>query len=153
MSATVGLGPQPLHSDGAHHFEPPDVIGLFSARPNSTPTVVWTPAMTPGPLPSFVRHGVFTVRTVIGSFLVTALSASGLRFDPVCMSPGDARARQAVTWFADARSSAEAIEWDAEDKFLLMDNRRSLHARERVADEDLGREIERLSLTWETKEA
>jgi hypothetical protein len=51
-SAQYGLGQQPLHTDGAHLADPPDVVVLASAHPSPTPTLLWTAIIGPGPISS-----------------------------------------------------------------------------------------------------
>jgi len=145
MSAVYGLGKQPLHSDGAHLRVPPDVVVLHSALPSLTPTIIWTPPRRGKVrLPMASRHGIFTVRGNGESFLAVANERGKLRFDPVVMSPGDAYARESVTYFENARDSAEIHNWNEPDLLLFIDNRRVLHARNEVVDPD-SRNISRLA--------
>jgi hypothetical protein len=143
LSATVGLGEQPLHSDGAHLVSPPEVIVLASEAPSETATVVshfdWSS------LPNAVRDGIFTVRGNGISFLSVAWSVEGVRYDPGCMVPSDYLARETRDFFVAARANATVHEWDTPNKLLFIDNRRTLHARNAVSDPDT-RTIERLAL-------
>lgn len=146
LSARYGKGDQPLHTDGAHIVEPPDLVVLISEATNGTPTRLWS--LTPrsslyvGP-PDHVRHGVFLVTGGEHSFLSTAYGRRRLRYDPGCMVPCDARARETVRYFAKEIRRAKEFTWDEPGKLLVIDNRMSLHARA-SAGGDPGREIQRV---------
>ncbi|WP_396667942.1 hypothetical protein [Microbacterium sp. R86528] len=43
LSAVVGAGQQPLHTDGAHHKVMPDLVLLAAVEPSSTPTLLCAP--------------------------------------------------------------------------------------------------------------
>lgn len=145
MSASVGLGPQPLHVDGAHHEEPPKYIALMSATVSHTPTLVWRVQEDPN-AEANLRSGLFIVGTGNARFLATAKDNSGLyRFDPSCMSPADQRARAVSRFFADALASATPVTWDTPNKILLIANRIALHARARVAAVDAERVVTRVA--------
>lgn len=133
ISATHGLGAQPLHSDGAHLRKPPDVIVLFAADPTTTATVIWK--LRPN-YPSSLSSGVFTVRARDNSFLTHALDTGRLRFDPGCMYPSDHLAREAQAYLTDAREHAHYHQWKDGGTLLFIDNKRALHAREAVTDAD-----------------
>jgi len=151
LSAVYGLEKQPLHSDGAHLRIPPDIVVLHSAAPTPTSTVVWTPAPRgDDALPAAARDGIFTVRGNGESFLAVARDRDGLRFDPVVMSPGDAFAREAVAYLDAARPRSEVHLWDEPDLLLFIDNRRALHARDKVVDAET-RTISRVVYRWGDK--
>lgn len=143
LSAVYGLRAQPLHSDGAHLPEPPDVIVLHAATPSPTATVVWP--MTVTDVPEEVRFGVFTVHGNGVTFLASAYQGGRLRFDPVAMTPGDALARQTVEFFESRREEAHVHEWTEPDTLLFIDNRKSLHARNAVEVDADSRELTRLA--------
>lgn len=148
LSAVYGLGAQPLHTDGAHLRVLPDVILLHCSEPSTTSTLVWTLSRQgENAVPSAARQGVFTVRGSGESFLASALDQSGLRFDPVVMSPGDALARETADYFREARSRAHVHEWDEPNSVLFIANRKALHAREAVSDAET-RAITRIAYTW-----
>jgi hypothetical protein len=151
LSAVFGLGRQPLHTDGAHLPDPPDIIVLYAEKPTPTPTSVWFLADGGRKLPECVRHGVFTVRGNGRSFLATAYSGERFRVDPVCMSPADQHARQATEYFDAQRDLAKLHEWDSPHQLLFIDNRHALHGREAVVDDVKSRVIERLALRAETR--
>ncbi|KSU55458.1 hypothetical protein AS029_05450 [Microbacterium enclense] len=149
MSAVYGLEEQPLHTDGAHLHRPPDVIALCASEPSATPTIVWAGSSTYPTVPAYARSGIFTVRTKQGSFLTSAVDGGRIRYDPVCMSPSDGMAREAVGYFTSLRASAEEHHWDSPNLVLLIDNRRCLHARSAVAEGDETRRLERLTFRLE----
>jgi alpha-ketoglutarate-dependent taurine dioxygenase len=150
LSAVYGLGQQPLHTDGAHLQVPPDVLVFICERPSATPTQLWrpdVPARRRRPLStsSALSHGMFLVRNGRDSFYTPALSGSGYRYDPECMTPCDARAREVQEYFEQQLSRASAHEWSAAGQVLVVDNRRALHARSAVAEGDLERELTRIA--------
>jgi hypothetical protein len=151
LSAVYGLGQQPLHTDGAHLQVPPDVLVFIAKRPSATPTWLWRPDFPrrrSGPLtmsPEALRHGMFLVRNGRDSFYAPVLSGSSYRYDPGCMTPCDARAREVQGYFEQQSSRASAHEWSAADQVLVVDNQRALHARSAVAEGDLDRELTRIA--------
>jgi hypothetical protein len=149
LSAVYGLGQQPLHTDGAHMQVPPDLLVLISERPSATPTQLLRPSIlrrSRGSMsPDALRHGMFLVRSGRDSFYAPALSESGYRYDPGCMAPCDARARDVQRYFEQESSRASAHKWTAIDQVLVVDNRNALHARSAVADGDLDRELTRIA--------
>ncbi|MEU1439349.1 TauD/TfdA family dioxygenase [Streptomyces sp. NPDC005786] len=67
-----------------------------------------------------------------------------MRYDPGCMLPCDARARQAMQFFQESESLADEHQWNEPGQVLLIDNRRALHARA-SAEHEPQREIQRIS--------
>ena len=147
MSSQYGLDAQPLHTDGAHLTRPPDVVVLISETTNSTPTRLWRPWLkgpfSPG-IPERARHGIFLVQSGKDSFFSAAYSPEGFRYDPGCMTPCDARARETVTFFRDAAEEAADHVWDQPGMMLVIDNRHTLHGRASAVD-DPQRELQRVS--------
>jgi len=146
LSAVYGLGQQPLHTDGAHLPDPPDYVVLVSQRPSATPTQLWrAPRVMRAVYSTPLRHGMFLVRNGRDSFYAPAFSRSRYRYDPGCMSPCDARARQVEEHFTNQLARAIPHEWSRGGQVLVIDNRRTLHARRAVAEDDLDRELTRVS--------
>lgn len=152
LSATHGLGEQPLHTDGAHLPVPPHIVVLHAAKPNGTPTRVWSlhsPATNPDypvlPLLTGLRAGLFMVSSGKERFLAAARDAEGWRYDPGCMSPCDQRAREAVLYFESLGPSAHSHQWTEPDQVLVIDNRRALHARGAVSAADVDRTLFRVA--------
>lgn len=147
LSAQFGLDAQPLHTDGAHERQPPEVVLLASANSNETPTRLlripddaWTPQFRDA-----CDHGVFKVRNGANSFLCHAtLGYRGLRFDPGCMHACDQRSTEVARSLTTLEDRIEPTEhrWKAKD-LLLIDNRRTLHGRGVVAVDDQDRVLER----------
>ncbi|GAA2227348.1 hypothetical protein GCM10010360_57090 [Streptomyces nogalater] len=148
LSARYGKGAQPLHTDGAHLPEPPDIVVLACETTSTTPTRLWSWGRVGGRListvPHFLRHGIFLVNSGNDSFFTTALTGGRLRYDPGCMMPCDARARQAAQFFSEAESSAVEYNWTQPGQVLVIHNNRALHARASAAH-DPQRELQRLS--------
>lgn len=147
LSAQVGLGPQPLHTDGAHQESPPDFLVFVSERPSSTPT--WVCHVHGHDVPWHnLRSGMFLVGVGPSAFFAPALEGQGpsrrLRFDTGCMTPCDARARAATEFLSDT-TSATRFEWTVPGQVLVVDNSRTLHGRGQVDDSDLDRELVRVA--------
>jgi hypothetical protein len=149
LSAVYGLGQQPLHTDGAHLLLPPDLLVFISEHPSATPTQLWRPGIFgagPVTMPAAaLGHGMFLVSNGRDSFYAPARSGSRFRYDPGCMTPCDARAREVQTYFEHESSRASVHEWSAAGQVLVVDNRRALHARPAVADGDVDRELTRIA--------
>jgi hypothetical protein len=154
LSERYGLGAQPLHTDGAHHAMPPDIVAFYSATPNATPTKLWTVAIEPDravPWPA-VRNGTFLVAGGRGSFYTTAEHGyRRLSYDPGCMTPCDQRARIVADYFQAALEDAQSHDWTTSDQLLLVDNTRTLHARAAVSPGDDARELRRAAFHIESR--
>ena len=111
LSAVFGMGAQPLHTDGAHMLQPPEIVVLHSAMPAKTGTAIRRVGRDGRHLivPDAVRHGVFTVRGNGITFLTRAYLDGRFRFDPVAMKPGDQMAQEALQWFRDQRAESFVI--------------------------------------------
>lgn len=147
LSARYGRGRQPLHTDGAHHAHPPDLIVLSVEAASEVPTLLWRfrEIYPPSPLSSDLRHGLFTVRSGSEAFLAPAWVGDHLRFDPGCMTPSDARSRRVVEFFAGKHNVAFSHQWKEPGLLLVIDNRRVLHSRG-AADNEPGRAMRRVSI-------
>jgi hypothetical protein len=154
LSAVYGLGQQPLHTDGAHLPDPPDLTVLISQRPSATPTRLWK-ANGPGrsgqpAIPSnALNHGMFLIHNGHDSFFAPARSGTRYRYDPGCMTACDARAREVEQYLTNQLENAATHEWSDVDQVLVVDNRRTLHARSAVAKDDLDRELTRVAFRAE----
>ncbi|ROQ28276.1 hypothetical protein EDF40_1410 [Curtobacterium sp. PhB170] len=146
LSATYGLDAQPLHTDGAHLTERPDVIMLACADTSTTDTLVR--AFQPGNLPDFVFSGVFTVNTGKSKFLAPAYDGA-LRFDPVAMRPSDYLSRRTVEYFAAERANAHHHRWEDANMLLFINNRLSLHARDAITEDADSRRVARYAFRIE----
>lgn len=147
LSAKFGLEAQPLHTDGAHHPVPPDVVLLSASSPSQVPTLLWRMPET-GIDPALrqdLLHGLFTVRSGNDAFLAAALEPSRVRYDPGCMTPGDSRASRVADFFAAQSGAAVQHEWTATGLILAIDNRRVLHARG-AAHEEPARAMHRVAI-------
>ncbi|GAA1133725.1 hypothetical protein GCM10009670_30030 [Citricoccus alkalitolerans] len=154
LSAVHGLGSQPLHVDGSHLLDPPDVVILTSSEPAITPTLLWNLPQATSARPPLapwedLAHGIFVVDTGKGQFLATAwddeTERGSLRFDPTIMQPSDSRAKRAYDYLSCASDNAHAFEWSAPQLVLLIDNRQVLHGRAAVSAGDDERRLDRLS--------
>ncbi len=147
LSATYGQGAQPLHTDGAHHPNAPDLVILSVDEPSAVPTLLWRLDRKELSVQTWsdLRHGLFTVRTGDDAFLAPAFTDGRLRFDPGCMTPSDARARRVVEFFEAKRDDAALHQWSSPGTLLAIDNRMVLHARA-SAEEEPGRVLRRASI-------
>ena len=146
LSAVVGLGRVPLHTDGAFHPQPPDFVLMSAVRIGpGEDTLLWHPSDED--LHADLRQGVFAVSGRNPAFLAHAVDHDGrVRFDPVCMRPRDAMATRTTLFFAERSQSASRHSWlTAPEAVLLIDNRRTLHGRCEVAEGSV-REVRRLVL-------
>ena len=149
LSATYGTGAQPLHTDGAHLHHPPDLVMLCADEPNETPTLLWTVLSDASHRPghwSYLADGVFLVKNGRESFFATAVLGAGLRYDPGCMDPCDQRARHVAQFFKEAAGEAHKHNWATAHQVLVIDNRKTLHARTAVPDQDRARLLHRIAL-------
>lgn len=148
LSSKYGLGQQPLHTDGAHLSNPPDIVVLIASASSLTATRLWSTGgqMPPRGAPNGAFwNGMFLVRNGRDSFYAPALSGRRYRYDPGCMTPCDARAREVVQYFDEQLGNSAVHEWGAADQLLVIDNRDSMHARSAVADGDQARELTRIA--------
>lgn len=146
LSAIVGFGPQPLHTDGAHHPVPPDFIILSSTAPSTVPTYLWNfrSNVTSAPI-SDLYNGLFTVRSGKAAFLAPASQAGKLRYDPGCMTPADPRAVRTAEYLDAQIANATEFSWSTDNLVLVIANRYVLHARGDATNES-DRALRRLSL-------
>lgn len=148
LSAIVGLGAQPLHTDGAHLPVPPDILVFSSEDTSTTPTLLWRPQVQPdrARIPYIqARHGMFLVSAGRESFFAPALEGRRYRFDPGCMSPCDARAQEVVDYFAGSLQHAIEHDWSSSDQLLIVNNRLTLHARTALTEGDEQRSLQRIA--------
>ncbi|MEO7261016.1 MAG: hypothetical protein ABI047_07160 [Jatrophihabitantaceae bacterium] len=149
LSATYGFGAFPLHTDGAHLQQPPDLVVLEADHPSLTPTLLWTFALEHERAASIrpdLRNGIFLVASASERTLQTAQIGTAIRFDPGCMTPCDQRARRVADFFGEALGRARPHLWKGPGHVLVIDNRRMLHARGQVGEADAGRSLTRLML-------
>ena len=148
ISATVGMGEQPLHTDGAHHRNVPDYVLMWSTKTSSTPTRIWNPWQWIDPQD---QHGMFVVRTGSETFLAPAVTGRYLRYDPGCMTPADAAARRLHSALQAPPSEAvHDVQWTTRNQILFLHNRTILHGRAALLD-DPDRRIERVSYLLEDR--
>ena len=131
LSALVGLGEQPLHTDGAHHVAPPDYIVLSCPQGSGVPTFLWrfrSHDSDNRPVED-LRNGLFTVRAGNSCFLAPSLTITPaqLRYDPGCMSPADGRASRASEYLNSRRAESIPFQWDTPGRVLVIDNSNVLH--------------------------
>lgn len=151
LSARVGLGTQPLHTDGAHQESPPDFVVFISERPSTTPT--WLRHVHGQNVPwADLEGGMFLVGVGSSAFFSPAVEGAWrrrrLRFDPGCMTPCDSRARAAAEFLSDT-TSATRLDWTSPGQVLVISNSRTLHGRGQVVDDDLDRELVRIAFRKE----
>lgn len=153
LSATYGLGAQPLHTDGAHLLEPPDLVVLCADQSNGTPTLLWSsfsklsnPRYPRIGHSDYLDNGMFLVNGAGRPFLAPAHDSSmGWRYDPGCMTACDQRARQVDSFFREASSDAYRHEWSKAGQVLFIDNQRALHARSAISENEEHRLLRRIT--------
>src|SRR6267154_2663847 len=152
MSAQHGLGRFPFHTDAAYFRVPPRLVFLRLAEGASS---------TSDSLLRGTRDLAFSEREladlrreiwVIGSgrspFYASVLGYSGasnswfLRYDPCCMTPSLPRSSKSEATLQNAFAVAKpaAVAW-APQKIVIIDNWRTLHAREAARAEDCDRRV------------
>lgn len=142
LSAMVGYGEQPLHTDGAHLRVMPDIVMLAAVAPTPTPTLLCDPGMPT----EAQRTGVFKVGGGSRAFYASAVGQSGeWRYDPGCMIPVNPQAHEAARHVATLRARAIEYHWREPNTVLVIANRRVLHARAAVLDPQ-GRRVQRVAL-------
>jgi alpha-ketoglutarate-dependent taurine dioxygenase len=145
MSSRTGLGAQPLHTDGAHLAYPPDVVALAAASSHRAATRLWASHGADAPWDD-LRHGVFRVSDGRAHRHRFAADGDSIRFDPCCMTPLDARSRRVTGFFQRALKQSDRHQWAGDGpEVLLIDNRRTLHAREAVDPADPPRHLARIA--------
>lgn len=150
MSARTGMEAQPLHTDGAHLKQPPDLIALAASRPHPAATRVWVSHRSVVPWED-LRHGVFRAFDGRRHRYLVATDGARIAFDPCCMEPLDSRARRVVDFFSSAFHESERFGWDTDSPMvLLIDNQYTLHAREAVGPTDPPRLIQRIAFRMGT---
>lgn len=143
LSATTGLGEQPMHTDGAHLRDAPDFVLLWSEKKNATSTRVWEPKR----IPEAAQNGIFVVFNGKERWLTQAHSLGKIRFDPGCMSPADKSAMELSRILIDSpEKEIQHIHWDVEGKIVIIDNKRLLHGRSSISEGDEGRHLKRLAV-------
>lgn len=142
LSALVGTGRQPLHTDGAHHRIQPDYVLLWNEEVNATPTRVWKPSQ----IPSKSQNGVFVVRGGNDTWLTEATTRfNEIRFDPGCMEPADHLATTLAEYLTNPPAAEiQEIYWDR-PKLVFLRNKIVLHGREEMKEADETRVLKRLT--------
>lgn len=142
LSALVGHGEQPLHTDGAHHRLMPDIVLLSAVEPSATPTLL----CDPGAPTEAQRAGVFKVGGGSRAFFASAVDTDGMwRYDPGCMTPMDEYAREVSREVATLAQNSVEHHWHVPQTVLVIANRRVLHARAAVRDPQT-RRVHRVAL-------
>jgi len=151
LSTQFGMGPLPLHTDGAHFRTPPEFVLLASSSGASdvTTKVFKLPSTlktSGGWLALALRQGIFAVGRGLECFLAPVLGQDGiLRYDPGCMRPLDKLASQAAEYFSSAGDSALRFRWEEGSSVLIIHNWGTLHGRSDATGEP-SRRIDRLML-------
>lgn len=153
ISAVHGLAEQPLHTDGAHLRESPDLVVLLPGAVTSTPTLLWSPASKLVPpqaldvsLIEAEEGGVFMIDAGSERRLGSVRGRHvGIKWDPTCMVPLDERARRVADFYAGVQAQAHRHEWNRPGEVLVIDNSKTLHGRAAVVAGGEGRVMHRLA--------
>ena len=150
LSRRFGRKGFPLHTDGAHLFDPPDAVLLEYRQPTPlAPTLLFMPQLdvvTPA-VGHALRQGVFAIGFGRATFLAHVLTEERLRFDPVVMVPRDPLARVAQRFIYDCIDNAVEYCAPGPGTTLIIDNRRTLHGRAAVPG-GISREANRAMVRW-----
>jgi len=150
LSGRFGRGVFPLHTDGAHLLDPPDMVLLEFRQPTSlAPTLLFTPQLdeVPSALSHALHQGVFDTGVGRTTFLTHAVTKQRMRFDPVIMAPRDALARLVTWFFGECIGRSIKYRARAPGVTLIINNRRTLHGRAAVPD-GTSREADRAMIRW-----
>jgi hypothetical protein len=135
LSAKYGMGCFPLHTDGAHLAEPPDLVAL---QMHSDSAAVATrlfkvDARTIGEeMWAALAQVMISVGSGHRARLVPIRVGNTIRFDPGCMRPVDRLGVRVFDLFRDSSDRAFRYSWTKGETILLIDNRRVLHGRDEV---------------------
>lgn len=144
LSSRYGLGQQPLHTDGAHLEEPPNVVLLWSEQSSDVPTRIWRPRR----VPPNEKRGIFSITDGKDIRLAPAYNSDGMyRFDPVCMRPLDHFSQLLCERFSNPPDEEVfAFQWNVPNTVLLIRNGVVLHGRSRVENHDSERVLFRAAM-------
>lgn len=144
LSSRCGLGQQPLHTDGAHLEETPDVVLLWSEQSSDVPTRIWRPRS----VPPYEKRGIFSIMDGTDIRLAPACDSGGMyRFDPVCMRPLDHFSKLLFERFSNPpEEEVSAFQWNVPNTVLLIRNGVVLHGRSRVENHDSERVLFRAAM-------
>lgn len=144
LSARYGLGQQPLHTDGAHQLEPPDLVLLWAKEPNNVPTRIWKPR----DINSSELRGMFSITDGKRAWVGQVRDSRGnYRFDPGCMNPLDHFAKLLCERFLNPpEDEVHEFQWDSPNTVLLIRNGVVLHGRSKVSGSDGERVLNRVAL-------
>lgn len=144
LSSRYGLEQQPLHTDGAHLEDSPDIVLLWSEKPSDVPTRIWHPHN----VPSHEKRGIFSITNGKSIRLIPACDSEGMyRFDPVCMRPLDHFSKLLYERFSNPpEEEVFAFHWNVPNTVLLIRNGAVLHGRSRAENGDSERILYRAAM-------
>jgi Taurine catabolism dioxygenase TauD, TfdA family len=154
LSAVHGLGPFPMHTDGAHQLQPPRFVVLVCASPGMSPVPTTLIRFRDLKVTASERRRLdatpFLVRNGRRSFYSTICSPSRMfiRYDAGCMVPQGADSEASVRLIADHASEVgfTLVHWRTGD-VLVIDNWNVLHGRGLgVSETSSDRELLRVSV-------
>lgn len=149
LSATVGMGQQPLHTDGAHLETVPDYLVLWCTTTSPTTTRIWNPKQD---VWRYDCTGLFLLRSGTDARFVRAAEGRELRFDPGCMQPADGVARALAQYLLDPPpGEVSQVSWDTPGRIVVIRNREVLHGRSAVVAGDTARHLERMAFVKEAQ--
>lgn len=136
ISAVVGAGVQPWHTDLAHQVAPARLVLLACLEPGEIPVATELcdgPQQLPASLRQHANCEPFLVRSGRQAFYSTVFdeSFSRLRFDPGCMTSATPSGIQIEQVFSHCVPSVSITL--ARGQLLLIDNWRMLHRRQDAA--------------------
>ena len=152
ISSKYGTDRQPLHVDGSHLPQPPELIFMWCLETSDTPTLLYIDPIRG--MHDDATQGVFLVRPGGGNkdFLAPAIETSKLRIDSQCMIPLDSYSSRLLRVLENPdEDRLLRVAWDTPGKILAISNRKILHAREVVADGDENRVLYRMACSERRK--
>jgi alpha-ketoglutarate-dependent taurine dioxygenase len=152
LSSRYGFGAFPFHTDTAYWRDPASLLFLYCVDPGagSRQTLIsdaWSWAL-PAAEQSLLRRSLWRVDRKHGTFLTRLASRThaglNLRYDAHCMKAiGSASVAAAAVIQERAAPHAVAVTWATGD-MLIIDNRRTLHARTVATQPDPERTLKRI---------
>jgi hypothetical protein len=136
LSVMHGLGPFPMHTDGAHWLQPPRFIVLVCASPGTSPVpttlVRFRDLQVTASERARLESAPFLVRNGRRSFYSTICSPSRMfiRYDAGCMEPQGPESEASLRLIADRAKEVgcRPVHWQTGD-VLVIDNWDVLHGR------------------------
>ncbi|MDG1287905.1 MAG: hypothetical protein P8P30_10165 [Rickettsiales bacterium] len=150
LSHTFGLNQFPFHTDAASAVIPPKYIILFAPPLRTTNTLVLSPLKHSSLDAKTCQKAAFRVfdshRAHSYKFWNLARNLDYIRFNPLIMQPINNEAEKVAAILKNDLDRAIEISW-RETRFLVINNHKILHSREKVKESDAHSYLRRI-MVW-----